>query len=147
MTDELKFPNPSERRVVREAGSIDEQTARAIHDAYMPPVAVGEAENNYWNALERKIMSRIESAGPRLREQSWMSVLNGWAQVGLVAAAALFAIGSAVSNNLGEPEEQVAYDGYIQVSEPDAVSATAALMSATDRSSLHEAALQYVLTY
>jgi hypothetical protein len=147
MTDELKFPNPSERRVAREPGSLDEQTARAIHDAYMPPVAAGEAENNYWSALERRIMSRIESAGPRLRDQSWMSVLNGWAQVGLVAAAALFAVGSAISSNLGEPDEQVAYDGYIQVSPPDAVSATAALMSASDKSSLHEAALQYVLTY
>ena len=140
MSDELKFRKP-------DAGALSENTAQAIREAYSPPVATGQTESAYWSALERKIMSRIESAGPRLREQGWMSVLNGWAQVGLVAAAALFAVGSAVSSNLGEPEEQVAYDGYIQVSSPDAVSATAALMGATDRSSLHEAALQYVLTY
>jgi hypothetical protein len=147
MTDELKFPNPNERRVVREAGSIDEQTARAIHAAYMPPVIAGETEDNYWNALERKIMARIESAGPRLREQTWMSVLNGWAQVGLVAAAALFAIGSVISSNVGEPAEQVAYDSVVQVSAPEGVAATTELVNATDESSLHEAALRYVLSY
>ena len=147
MADELKFPDPSEHRGARDKDALDEGTARAIRSAYRPPVASGDAETAYWNTLERRIMARVASAGLAQGDQGWLSVLGSWAQVGLVAAAALFAVGSAISSNLGEPDEQLAYDGYIQVASPDAVSATAELMSATDKSSLHEAALQYVLTY
>ena len=148
MTDELKFPDPLERRVPRDADAIDERTARAIHEAYLPPLTRGEVENNYWSALEQRIMARVATANPAQREQGYWSVLNGWAQVGLVAAAALFAIGGLVSQRLGEPEEQVAYESVVPTSStPEAVSAPAALLTASGSSAQRDAALQYVLSY
>jgi anti-sigma-K factor RskA len=147
MTDELRFPDPPERRVPRDADGLDERTARAIHEAYLPPAARGEAEKAYWSALEQRIMSRVAGAKPSQRDQGYWSVLNGWAQVGLVAAAALFAVGGLVSQQLGEPEEQVAYESVVPASTPEAVSAPAALLTASNRSAQRDAALQYVLSY
>jgi anti-sigma-K factor RskA len=147
MTDELKFPDPLERRAPRDADALDERTARAIHDVYLPPVARGGAENAYWSALEQRIMSRVAGADPVRREQGYWSVLNGWSQVGLVAAAALLAIGGLVSQQLGEPEEQVAYESVMPASTPDAISAPAALLTASNTSAQRDAALQYVLSY
>jgi anti-sigma-K factor RskA len=151
MTDELKFPDPIERRVARDADSLDERTARAIHEAYLPPVGRGDVENAYWSALEQRIMARVANADPGQRDQgSWSgswSVLNGWAQVGLVAAAALFAVGGIVSQQLDEPEEQVAYESVVPSSTPEAISAPAALMTVSDKSAQRDAALQYVLSY
>jgi anti-sigma-K factor RskA len=146
MTDELKFPDPLERRVPRDADALDERTARAIHEAYLPPIARGEAEGAYWSGLEQRIMARVAGADPVQREQGYWSVLNGWAQVGLVAAAALFAVGGLVTQQLSEPDEQVAYES-VQPSTPEAISAPATLMMASDRSSQQDAALQYVLSY
>lgn len=147
MTDELRFPDPLERRIVRDADALDARTAREIHEVYLPPLIRGEVENAYWSALEQRIMARVMSAGPVQREQGYWSVLNGWAQVGLVAAAALFAIGGLVSQQLGEPEEQVAYESVVPASTPEAVSAPAALLTASNRSAQRDAALQYVLSY
>jgi hypothetical protein len=148
MTDELKFPDPIDRRAPRDADALDERTARAIHQAYLPPVMRGVTENAYWSALEQRIMAGVAGADPVRREQGYWSVLNGWAQVGLVAAAALFAIGGLVSQQLGEPEEQVAYESVVPAaSTPEAVSAPAALLTASSRSAQRDAALQYVLSY
>src|SRR5512141_1527272 len=139
MTDELKFPDRSD--------GLDERIARSIRAAYLPPVAAGAAEHAYWSALERRIMSRIDAGMLAERDPGWWSVLNGWAQVGLVAAAALFAVGGAISTHLGEPDEQVAYESVVQKSMPDALTTPAALLTASDESSQRDAALQYVLSY
>jgi hypothetical protein len=136
MSDELKFQN---------SDSLDERTIRAMRDAYAPPVT-GEGEAAYWNALEQRIMARVKSGAPA-RENGWWSVLSGWTQVGLVAAAALLAIGGMVSNKLGEPDETYAYESIIQNGTPEVVSAPAALINASDESSQRDAALQYVLSY
>ena len=145
MADELKFPNPGERHVARDADSLDEQTVRAIHSVYAPPV-VGD-QNKYWNSLQQRIMARVGESLPARREQGWWSVLSGWSEVGLVAAAALFAVGGFVSHQLGEPEDQVAYESVVQPSTPEAISARAQLITASDRSDQRDAALQYVLSY
>jgi anti-sigma-K factor RskA len=147
MTDELKFPDPMEQRVERDADSLDERTARAIHEAYLPPTGRGEAESAYWSGLEQRIMARVANADASRRDQGSWSVLNGWAQIGLVAAAALFAIGGLISQQLDEPEEQVAYESVMPSSTPEAISAPAALMTVSDRSAQRDAALQYVLSY
>lgn len=144
MADELKFPNPGERHVARDADSLDEQTLRAIHDVYQPPVA--SEPNAYWNTLHQRIVAGVKTVVPAQREQGWWSVLNGWSEVGLVAAAALFAIGGFVSKELGEPDDQVAYES-VQPLTPDAISAPAQLITASDRSDQRDAALQYVLSY
>lgn len=148
MADELKFPDPSERRTPRDSGALDERTARLIRDAYRPPMASGEAENAYWTALERGIMDRVRRTGPAQREQTagWLSVLNGWAQVGLVAAAALFAAAGLVSNQLGEPEEQVAYESVLPTA-PEALSTPVQIVTASGQSAQRDAAFQYLLSY
>jgi hypothetical protein len=145
MSDELKFPNPGERHVARDADSLDEQTVRAIHSAYLPPVA-GD-QNAYWNTLQHRIMARVATALPARREQGWWSVLSGWSEVGLVAAAALFVVGGFVSQRLGEPDDQVAYESVVQPSTPEAISARAQLITASDKLDQRDAALQYILSY
>ena len=145
MTDELKFPNPGERHISRDADSLDEQTVRAIHNAYLPPVS-GD-ETTYWNALQQRVMARVAAVLPAQREQGWWSVLSGWSEVGLVAAAALFVVGGFVSQRLGEPDDQVAYESVVQPSTPEAISARAQLITASDKSDQRDAALQYILSY
>ena len=145
MADELKFPNPGERHITRDADSLDEQTVRAIHSAYSPPVA-GD-QNAYWNSLQQRIMARVGAVLPARREQGSWSVLSGWSEVGLVAAAALFAVGGFVSHQLGEPDDQVAYESVVQPSTPEAISARAQLITASDQSDQRDAALQYILSY
>jgi hypothetical protein len=148
MTDELKFPDSPKQP--RDSGAIDERAAQLIREAYLPPVASGDAEYAYWNALEKRIMAGIASGIVPQSDAGWWSVLGGWAQVGLVAAAALFAVASVVSNQLGEPDDQVATDaGYEAVlpASSYASSAPMQLINAPDRSSQRDAALQYVLSY
>jgi len=146
MADELKFPDPSEHRGARDKDALDEGTARVIRSAYRPPVASGDAETAYWNTLERRIMARVASAGLAQGDQGWLSVLGSWAQVGLVAAAAIFAIAGAVSNRFGDTEEQVAYESVVH-SSPEVFSAPAQIIMASDVSGQRDAALQYVLSY
>lgn len=148
MTDELKFPDSSGRQ--RESGSIDERTAQLIREAYLPPVASGEAEHAYWGALESRIMAGVAGGVVRESDAGWWSVLGGWAQVGLVAAAALFALASLLSHQLGEPEDQVATDAGYEAMMPGSTfinSAPVQLITASNRSSQRDAALQYVLSY
>ena len=143
MSDELKFPNPGEKRTSRETGSLDEQSARVIHEMYMPPV---QAQDAYWSALESRIMSGIQRAGRLPHEVSSMSILNSWAQIGLVAATALLVAGGVISTRLGEPEEQVAYESVVTPT-PDVIATRTALMTAADKPEQRDAALQYVLSY
>ena len=146
MTDELKFPDPFDRRGAHDKDALDERTAQLIRDAYRPPVAAGEAENAYWSTLERRIMARAASPDQAQGDQGWVSVLGGWAQVGLVAAAALFATAGLLSTRFAESEEQLAYESVV-TSTPEALSAPAQLMTSSDQSVQRDAALQYVLSY
>src|SRR5688572_15306587 len=146
MADELKFPDPSERRGERDKDALDERTARAIRDAYRPSVAAGEAENAYWSTLERRIMARVANAGLARSDQGWLSVLGGWSQVGLVAAAAIFAVAGVVSDRFGDADEQVAYESVVHTS-PEVYSTPAQIILASDKSGQRDAALQYVLSY
>jgi hypothetical protein len=143
MSDELRFPEPGEKRVSREAGSLDERSARAIHDMYMPPV---KAEDPYWTDLESRIMASIQRAGQARQEVSSLAVLNSWAQLGLVAATALLVAGGVISTRLGEPDEPVAYESVVS-SAPEVITTRNALMTASDKLEQRDAALQYVLSY
>ena len=148
MTDELRFPDPSTRPP--DSGAVDERTAQLIREAYLPPVAAGEPESAYWSALENRIMAGVASGVVLRSEAGLWSVLGGWAQVGLVAAAALLAVGSLVSNQLGEPDDLVAseagYDAVMPAS-TFASSAPMQLINASDKASQRDATLQYVLSY
>lgn len=146
MADELKFPDPNARRI-RDKDALDSETTRIIRESYLPPVKAG-GETAYWSALENRIMAKVRTTDKIRTDDGWSGVLNGWAQIGLVAAAAIFAVGGVISQQLqNEPEEQVAYESVIQTSTPEALSAPAQLITASDRSSRRDAALQYVLSY
>jgi anti-sigma-K factor RskA len=146
MTDELKFPDSPENRVPRDRDALDERIARVIHAAYMPPVASAEAETAYWSELEKRVMARVKSAAPFSSDQGWWSVLNGWSQMGMVAAAALLMIAGVVGNSLSEPDEQVSYESVVPTS-PEAISAPIQLVTASDKAVQRDAALQYFLSY
>lgn len=149
MSDDLKFPDSP--RQPRDSGSIDERTAQLIREAYLPPVASGEAELAYWSALEKRIMAGVASGVAPQGDAGWWSVLGRWSQVGLVAAAALFAAASLLSDRLGEPEDQVAtetsYEAVSPIYSSYASSAPVQLITASDKASQRDAALQYVLSY
>ena len=145
MTDKLRFD--SSRRPP-DSGAIDERTAQLIREAYLPPVA-GE-HDKYWTAMEKRIMGAVAGGLVPQSDAGWWSVLGGWAQTGLVAAVALLAVASVVSNRLGEPGDQVASDAGYEAVMPSSTFATSApvqLITARDRASQRDAALQYVLSY
>ena len=146
MTDELRFPDSPRSRVPRDSDALDERVARVIHDAYLPPVASGDAETAYWSALETRVMARVRNAAPMSLDQGWWSVLNGWARTGMVAAAAILMIAGVVGQSLDEPDEQVSYESVVPTS-PEAISAPIQLVTASDKSVQRDAALQYVLSY
>jgi len=146
MTDELRFPDSPGSRVPRDSDALDERVTRVIRNAYLPPVASADADAAYWTALEKRVMARVRSAAPVSLEQGWWSVLNGWAQMGMVAAAAILMIAGVVGNSLGEPDEQVSYESVVP-SSPEAISAPIQLVTASDKSVQRDAALQYVLSY
>jgi anti-sigma-K factor RskA len=146
MTDELRFPDSPRTRVPRDSDALDERVTRVIHAAYLPPVASAEAATAYWSALEKRVMARVRSAAPVSLDQGWWSVLNGWSQMGMVAAAALLMIAGVVGNSLSEPDEQVSYESVVP-SSPEAISAPIQLVTASDKSVQRDAALQYVLSY
>ncbi|MEP6906170.1 MAG: hypothetical protein ABI875_08790, partial [Gemmatimonadales bacterium] len=72
MTDELKFPDSP--RSPRDSGAVDDRTAQLIREAYMPPVASGEAEVAYWNALEKRIMAGVAGGSGSQSDAGWWSV-------------------------------------------------------------------------
>ena len=117
MSDELKFPGHD----FRDGDSIDESLKSLIREVYAPPA--GDA---YWAGLEQRIMSRVATGAG---ETSWWTVLAPYARPALVAAAAIFALASVVSQQLVDTDSQVAYDSVIQSVTPDVVAASEELSS------------------
>jgi hypothetical protein len=56
-------------------------------------------------------------------------VLAPWARPALAAAAAIFAIAGLVNQQLGEVDDQVAYDSVVQSVTPDVLATSEELMS------------------
>jgi hypothetical protein len=119
MADELKFPTNS---VKKGADSLDESLSALIRDAYAPPG--GEA---YWPGLEQRIMWRVASESQV--ENGWWNVLAPWGRPALIAATAIFAIASVISQQLVDPDDQLAYESAFQSSTPDVVSTSEEIMS------------------
>ena len=112
------------------AGREDELT-RALRAEYAPP-----AERGYWEALEARIMARID----RERE-AWWHPFGEWVRVGLVAAAlAVVAAGLALVRSR-DAEARVAYQQVVDT--PRELSA----QIATETTGLpdREATLRYVI--
>lgn len=133
MSDELKFPGNH----FSDRDSLDESLKSLIREAYAPPG--GEA---YWTGLEQRIMSRV---GGDTADTPWWSVLAPYARPALVAAAAIFALASVVSQQFTDTDPQVAYDSVIQSVTPDVV-ATSEELSSVGRGT-EGATLSYFLSH
>jgi len=143
MTDQPRFPNSAGRNPANR-DALEEPVIGLIRDAYLPPVPASQS-SQYWELLESRIMSGVRGAGGVV-DVRWWSVLGGWAQTGLVAAAAIFALASLISNRLTAGEPQFAYESVM----PDAaesLSVPAELILTSDRSTQNDAALSYVLSH
>jgi hypothetical protein len=136
MSDELKFPGASG---MPDRDSLSEPLRQLVRDAYAPPTNT-EA---YWAGLEQRIMAGIKS--PRAAETRWWTVLAPWAQAGLIAAAAIFAVTSVINRRISDSETQTAYETALQSPTPE-IDASAALL-ASDKSSARDATLDYVLSH
>lgn len=138
MTDELKFPGSGGSA---DRDSLGEPLTSMIRDAYAPAASDADA---YWAGLESRIMARVRSEGER--DAGWWSVMVPWARVGLIAAAAIFAVASVVNQRISESDSQYAYESVVQTSAPD-VDASAALLASPDRLGGSDATLDYVLSH
>lgn len=139
MSDELKFPDASNR------DAIGEQLIRLVRDAYAPPVDASSAES-YWLGLEQRIVARTSAASFATTDGQWWSVLGGWAQTGLIAAAAIFALAGALNQRFNDNESQFVYESMIQQTTPEVLSAPTDLLSAPE-GSRSDATLIYVLSH
>lgn len=152
MSDELKFPDAFERGGQHggEAGpgeaqrdALSEPLIRLVRDAYAPPVAAGDV---YWNSLEQRIMARASAAGIATGDGQWWSVLGAWAQTGLIAAAAIFAVAGAINQRFNDNDSQFVYESLVQPVTPEILSAPTDLLSAPE-GSRSDATLIYVLSH
>ena len=138
MTDELRF---SGRSGSADSDSLNEPLVRMVRDAYSPP---GGDSDSYWAGLETRIMARVRAEGAD--ESSWWSVLAPWAQAGLIAATAIFAVSGFINERISASESQYAYESAVQIPTPD-VDASAAILAAPDRTTGSDATLDYVLSH
>ncbi|HEX2722228.1 MAG TPA: hypothetical protein VHM24_04875 [Gemmatimonadaceae bacterium] len=123
MSDELRFPNLSERA---DRDAIGEPLETLIRDAYSPPVR-GDQSGTYWAELEERIMSKV--AAEAARDGGWFTVLAPWARTGLIAAAAVFALAGVIDRQLRDSESQLAYESVVEATTPDVVSTSEELLS------------------
>jgi hypothetical protein len=137
MSDELKFPGPG----AADRDSLGEPLTGLVRDAYLP-ASPAESEA-YWAGLEQKIMARVQAEGI---EPGWWSVMAPWAQAGLIAATAIFALTSIINQRISESESQYAYESVVRVSAPTSA-LSEALGSGADRTPGTDATLDYVLSH
>lgn len=136
MSDELKFPNASERDDREPPG---EPLSSLIRDMYQPPVADAGVEA-YWAAMEQRIVARVATEGSG--DGNWWIELAPWSRLGLIAAAAIFAVAGVVNRQIGE-DSQFAYESVVETSAP----ASQELVSVQDGSSdAGPAALRYYVS-
>ncbi len=144
MTNELNFPDPSDRNSA-DRDALTEPAIQLIRDVYMPPASAAESAA-YWSSLERRIMARVVTSGNAQADGRFWSVFDGWARAGLAAAVAIFAVAGFVNQRLPELEPQYAYE-TVMAPTPEALAGPADLILATDRSAQSDAALRYVLSH
>ena len=139
MTDELKFPDASERR---DRDSLDETLVSLIRDAYSPPVKSDEADA-YWAGLEQRIMTQVSAGG----EGRWWTDLAPWGRIGLIAAAAVFALAGVINQQLDSTESQFAYESVLEATTPEVLSTSEELMTIQNGPDDDGAAVSYFLSH
>ena len=138
MSDELRFPNASERA---DRDSLGEPLVSLIRDAYSPPVSAAGADA-YWSGLEKRIMTEVSSGNG-----SWSTVLAPWARTGLIAAAAVFALAGVINQQLRESESQLAYDSVVEATTPEVLATSEELMTLQNGPDGDGAAVSYFLSH
>ena len=138
MGDELKFPGTPDSA---DHDSLGEPAKALIREAYAPRAADSEL---YWARLESRIMVRIRTEGAA--DTRWWSVLAPWAQAGLIAAVAIFAVMSLINQRLSEADSQFAYESVVQTPTPDGY-ASAARFATSDKRAGSDATVDYVLSH
>lgn len=139
MTDELKFPDASERK---DRDSLGEPLVSLIRDAYSPPVKAADADA-YWSGLEQRIMTQVSAGG----EGRWWTVLAPWARTGLIAAGAVFVLAGVINQQLGATESQFAYDSVVEATTPEVLSTSEELMTIQNGPDDDGAAVSYFLSH
>jgi hypothetical protein len=141
MSDELKFPNASERA---DRDSLGEPLTALIRDAYSPPVSAADSDA-YWSGLEQRIMARVTAEGAG--DGRWWTVLAPWARTGLIAAAAIFALAGLINEQLGDSESQLAYESVVDATTPEVLSTSEELMTLQNGPDGDGAAVSYFLSH
>lgn len=133
MSDELKFHDASRG----DPDALSEPARSLIRHAYLPP----RGDDAYWAGLEQRIMARVSSA-----DAGWWSELAPWAQRGLVAAAAIFALASVINRQISARDDHFAsYESVVGGSE--AFAGSQELVSVQENGTENDAAaLRYFLS-
>lgn len=139
MTDELKFPDASERR---DRDSLAEPLVSLIRDGYSPPVKAADADA-YWAGLEQRIMTQVSAGG----EGRWWTALAPWARTGLIAAAAVFVLAGVINQQLDSTDSQFAYDSVVEETTPEVLSTSEELMTIQNGPDDDGAAVSYFLSH
>lgn len=137
MSDELKFPDETERE------PLDETLIRLIGGAYVPPVSAAGSDA-YWDQLEQRIMSKVADASADAR---WWTVLAPWARTGLIAAAAIFGLAGLVNQQLREADSQLAYDSVVEATTPDVLTTSQEWTTLQNGPDGDGAAVRYFLSH
>jgi len=151
MTDELKFPGQPGRNETQgdaaqgKDGALPNQLLQLVREAYAPPVANADGAA-YWNGLQERIMTRAGAAGLAGADSQWWSVLGAWAQTGLIAAAAIFAVAGVINQRVSDNDSQFVYESVVQPATPESLSAPVDLLSAP-AGSRSDATLGFVLSH
>jgi hypothetical protein len=116
-------------------GGWSEAVTRVLRDLYAPP-----ADPAYWEALEHRIMARVdEEATP------WWATFGRWTRAGVAAAAlALVASGLAATVATRAAEVRVAYEGILGDTIPTTSYERASRMAGISEV---EASFQYVISH
>jgi len=114
-----------------------------LRDVYATP-----AEGAYWNSLETRIMSYVESHRQALIPVNWWSDLASWAGPGLAAAALLFMVAGAVLSRQKDEDLQASYEAVTEPLASDVLPGAVQVVTAPrDGSSQREATFRFVLSH
>ena len=111
-----------------------DRVTAALRALYAAP-----ARGEYWDDLERQVMSRVTGAA---RTSVWWSAFAGWVPLGVAAAGLAALLAGLAMHAARTTEARVAYEAIVQTSPlvPDRPPVASA---ATER----EATFRYLVTY
>jgi hypothetical protein len=110
----------------------DDDLTRALRRLYAAPT-----DEAYWNALARRIMTRIAEEG-----EGWWQPLAAWARFGVLAAGIALAVASVALSRSRAAEASLAYETVIETPRTAPLQIAIEQKPGSDR----EATLRYVIS-